>query len=90
MQRSRDQWAKIVEMFEHNGETHEAFCARPHLPVWLFLYGFVGRRGNRSRHPLHSDSSAAASVSNGAVRARPLSSTESSCSTRLSAASSRA
>jgi len=36
MQRSREQWAKIVEQFEHNGETHEAFCARLHLPVWSF------------------------------------------------------
>jgi hypothetical protein len=36
MQRRREQWAKIVEQFEHSGETHEAFCAQLHLPVWSF------------------------------------------------------
>ena len=36
MRRSREQWAEIVERFEHSGETHEAFCAQHGLHVGSF------------------------------------------------------
>jgi hypothetical protein len=49
MQRSREQWAEIVEQFEHSGETHEAFCARLHLPVWSFRSWLYRLRRESSR-----------------------------------------
>jgi hypothetical protein len=48
MRRSREQWAQIVEQFEHSGQSQEAFCAEHRLNVWSFR-GWLYRLRNDAR-----------------------------------------
>jgi hypothetical protein len=46
MRRSREQWAQIVEQFEHSGKSHEAFCAQQRLNVGSFRGWLYRLRNN--------------------------------------------